>query len=368
MNDKRTKLFLHIGAGKCGSTTIQDFLARNAEKLRELGYLVPASDLTLTGTVTGDHIWFFERLIAEDAAASQEVLNRLLAIQETASGDIQRAILLSAENLSEPRGAERLFDLAARHFDIFIIMYIRRQDEYLDSAWRQWWLKTDPDLWSWVIQNHQRIGNWRASLDPWVDAFGRERVTVRLFDRDMFIGNDLQADFSAAVGIPFSELSPSGHEFNRSVNNLVAQLAASIRDVFVDIHDNDFYQMMRDTAGDRVDKRPGESVFTPDQRNAILALYADSNAWVYENFFSDSGKDGELFAFDPASKGDAQALDPIDPVIGLLARVILKQRRALAALDVRLDGLAQENSKLAECMQRLTASTVAGRDVTDEEP
>lgn len=368
MGDKRTKLFLHIGAGKCGSTTIQQFLALNAQKLRELGYLVPASDLTLTGTVTGDHIWFFERLIGGDAAASQEVLNRLLAIRETAGGDIPYTILLSAENLSEPRGAERLFDLAARHFDIFVVMYIRRQDEYLDSAWRQWWLKTHPDLWSWVIQNRQRIGNWRTSLSPWIEAFGRERVTVRLFDRSMFIGNDLLTDFSAAVGLPFSELSPFGNEFNKGVNNLVAHMAASIRDTFADIHDNDFYQMMRDAAGDRADKQPGESIFTPDQRQAILSLYADSNAWVYQNFFPNPDKSGVPFAYDPASTRGPQTLGPIDPVIGLLVRVNLKQHRALAALDVKLDALARENARLAESLQRLTASAIAGRDIADEEP
>ena len=54
-----SKVTIHIGAGKTGSSAIQLFLKENASTLAEDGILVPAENLERGGRNVGSHVWFF---------------------------------------------------------------------------------------------------------------------------------------------------------------------------------------------------------------------------------------------------------------------------------------------------------------------
>ena len=45
--------------------------------------------------------------------------------------------------------------------------------------------------------------NFEALLDRWSDAFGKDNMIVRVFDRKKMYKNDLLADFCHAIGIDF---------------------------------------------------------------------------------------------------------------------------------------------------------------------
>jgi hypothetical protein len=56
-----------------------------------------------------------------------------------------RGAVISSENLCTPLGA-KLFKGLADIFKLHVIYYVRRQDEWIESAWKQWGLKTGADI------------------------------------------------------------------------------------------------------------------------------------------------------------------------------------------------------------------------------
>lgn len=52
-------LYIHIGAGKCGSSATQTFLRQNRDVLDEAGVLVPTTKLTPDGSRFGRHVQYF---------------------------------------------------------------------------------------------------------------------------------------------------------------------------------------------------------------------------------------------------------------------------------------------------------------------
>ncbi len=78
-------------------------------------------------------------------------------------------------------------------------MYVRDPYEFATSAFLQR-LKSGSTL-----DNPRRrlpLPEYRNKLQPYIDAFGRENVDIRIFDRRRFIGGDLISDFLAAIGEP----------------------------------------------------------------------------------------------------------------------------------------------------------------------
>ncbi|TIP50347.1 MAG: hypothetical protein E5X77_06690 [Mesorhizobium sp.] len=130
------KLFIHIGASKCASTSIQTFIFENAKKLNDRGLLVADQNL-LFGSRGDNPIWFFQTLI--DRGETGEAVSRAMGVLGDRDG------VISAENLSNPIAAN-LFSEVAKRFDIHLLHVIRRQDEWLYSSWKQWHSKAGHSL------------------------------------------------------------------------------------------------------------------------------------------------------------------------------------------------------------------------------
>ena len=52
-----SRLILHIGANKTGSSAVQEFLRLNVAALRKLNYIVPDRELGTSDRVTGEHVF-----------------------------------------------------------------------------------------------------------------------------------------------------------------------------------------------------------------------------------------------------------------------------------------------------------------------
>ena len=182
-------LLVHIGCAKGGSSAIQAGLRLNQEELVRRGVAVPGTDLTSTSTVTGTHAAFFESRLQERRATPLPELADLL--DETAASANASTVVISAENLSNPNGFEAIFASLADRFDVRILLYVRRQDDFLESAWQQWDVKRGGSLLAWMIRNIRVRGDWCRVVGPWADVFGDERILTRVYDRDLLVGGDV---------------------------------------------------------------------------------------------------------------------------------------------------------------------------------
>ena len=129
-------VYLHIGYPKTGTSSIQVFLRDNAPALQSFGYFVP---LIGQGRVGGHHA-LVRTLIGLPVSPRQAVSEAAILSELSAAKD--RAVLISSEMLSGLLGdraqAQTLFGkLRGSHPRIVLIMYVRNQPQFLNSAYSQ---------------------------------------------------------------------------------------------------------------------------------------------------------------------------------------------------------------------------------------
>lgn len=280
------KLILHIGAGKTGTSSIQGFMAKHVDKIAQDGFIVPSSDLKHTGNVTGEHVWYLNKLSKHSPGSGSKVLREdLLSYLNKIQGDFH-SVILSAENLSDNLNWVDLFTKLQTLFKIEIIFYIRRQDEYLLSAWQQWYVKNDNDFWAWLLRVSGILGDWKKIIENWEDLVGMENITVRKFERKYLHNMDVISDFCQTIGLPesYSRLALNHPRNNTSFNHGVQGFVEENSNLFENSHDNGFYNFMARFAPSSM-KISKHSIITHKQRLSLIYKYQSSNEWIRKKFF-----------------------------------------------------------------------------------
>lgn len=281
------KLILHIGAGKTGTSSIQNCIGINSAELSKRGIFVPSSDLSASQKVVGQHVWYFaglRKLTINEAKSKLE--SDLKNIFKLNPG---KTILLSAENLSDRNNISALFSDLTKEIKIQIVFYVRRQDDYLLSAWQQWFAKADSDLWAWIIRNAGVIANWKDVIDDWMRVVPKENIKVRVYDRKMLVGNDVVLDFLEVLKISTEGINlEKGINQNPSFNLGILDFVEKNSNLFQGAHDNEFYSFLAKYSPSSK-KISRHSPITFKQRMAILSKYQNSNDWILKSFF-DNGR------------------------------------------------------------------------------
>ncbi|HEX3651213.1 MAG TPA: hypothetical protein VHU18_00135 [Rhizomicrobium sp.] len=226
------KLYLHIGTEKTGTTSIQHFLQANRDVLRKSNILYPVApgDQNHIGLAiaaqnerkSNSLRWIRELHTEEDVRQFREELVRNLA-GEVRALPYTTAIISSEHCSSRLRSKEEvrwLRETLAKFFDpIFVVVYVRRQDDFLVSNYstaikgggKKPLLPPDmPD----ALRHYD---HWDL-LRRWANVFGRERMICRKFERSSLKDEDIIADFLAIVGIadalPFERPPPSNESLD----------------------------------------------------------------------------------------------------------------------------------------------------------
>jgi hypothetical protein len=134
----RRTLYLHIGVHRTATTSIQRFLRVNTQALALRGILNP-DGLSRHHALAG-------RILRGEAKAVASELTAQAEASEAATGRPVRAIVLSDEDICTRTDMARMARLSD-HFEVRVILVIRRQDLWLESWYRQnvkW--QWNPDL------------------------------------------------------------------------------------------------------------------------------------------------------------------------------------------------------------------------------
>jgi len=262
----RKVLYIHIGTGKTGTSYIQQFVENNDEALRSQHNLVYLS----TGREDAKHrrLDFNARrrlenchdiVVQELKMAKQEILSSTCENHLISDEDFPG---LKAEEI------ETISELFLPEVTVRIIVYLRRQDEYLESWFGQ------------IV----KTGSYTPELlKPWEKAFGRENVIVRAYEKNQFKNYNLQEDFISVFGIKEHQLAPIDREVNTSLSRdkilLLRKLARNNLDQLID---KDFIEALKkiDTRGD------SKYVLSKDRRQEIVKFYESSNNSVSERYLN----------------------------------------------------------------------------------
>jgi len=215
---------LHIGTGKTGTTSIQRALGQNRETLRDKGFAYPESP----GHVSHTKLAVFLQECAgagpgrmQLRAGPTSLFMKSLQEEIGALPATVHTVIFSSEHLfsraMEPGVLPQLRAMLATMFDRFrIVVYLRRQDELAISRLSTRLKAGRAPTAVFPTGERTRSGyDYAAGLGPWVEAFGQEAITARIFARSEMAGGDVVRDFLDVCGLP--ELPPAPVEANTSL-------------------------------------------------------------------------------------------------------------------------------------------------------
>ncbi|SEO24302.1 hypothetical protein SAMN04488103_11633 [Gemmobacter aquatilis] len=320
------KAVLHIGTEKTGTTTLQRFLDLNRKSLREAGILVPFSlgqtnHRLLAGIMNeDDHVDdLFRQMNLLDFAARKAAKRRWWEafVKEVRRADLPRTVISSEHlqsRLLKETEIRRLQDHLSELFDeIRICIYLRSP------------AATAISLYSTAVKHGSTTGklpppntpyfrsviDHAATLRRWMAVFGKDNITVRLFDRQDFVNGDLIDDFMAACDLPASATQRPARE-NESLSALGIELLRRInRDIPVYLTDGTVNTGRSQMSAffERHFSDGRRYIAEAETVAAYEHAFAESVEWVRQHFFPDRD---QLFAPTPRDPATGEKLDNQD--------------------------------------------------------
>jgi tetratricopeptide (TPR) repeat protein len=365
------RAILQIGTEKTGTTSLQSFLAANRDRLRQRGFAYPrfCGEINHTGLAAYAMApGRFDPLRArygihdrEDVAPMRQRM--ALAAAAELAGD--ETVIFCNEHchsrLVRLEEVVTLRDFLRVFFDrIDIAIYLRRQDQVAVSLYSTR-LKsggTGSDVLP-RTNGEDHYFNYDRSLRLWEEAFGQDRVTVRLFDRADLVRGSVVADFLQTwnIGAPedFAEtpnqnesVSPEAQEFLRRINaHLKAPEGLALETIL-------------GPASSRLARHFPGSGAKPDRASAIAFydMYRPSNEAIRARHFPDRDR---LFSDDFSSYPEEPALQQtsLDDFGRIAARLLtemtLENRRLeaeIAIRDARMHWGRKEDGAADRALQR----------------
>ena len=312
------RVILHIGAGKSGSSAIQSFLRENVGALKDRGIVVPAQDLTLRPRISGHSVFALQKFFEKRGEGLFKQLDGLMG----KIGDAR--LLISAENMSNAQN-QRFFAEFCERYPTKVVFYIRRQDDFLASAWQQWHSKVRSDLDGWLDDALESYGHWLRTIRRWERIVGVGNVVPRIFERQSLPGGDVIRDFIDVLALdPTGLIIPTG-DVNPSYSNLLTAAVAGRRDLFEGPHDDAFYRFVASLSPNGSSHGSGSgdgsfSLLSRAQRERIMTHYAEENETIRRRFFR---KQNTLFTpIDHARYRYIDEHDPRDAQIAMLLDIV----------------------------------------------
>ncbi len=294
-------LFLHIGAQKTGTTSIQMFLSQNQAALRQHGFVYPDPGKVRIGLDDHNHGHLPLSLVGywRDPGyqlSRKEAWGDLRSLYFESEGHL----LISTELLFTPQIVPhlRFIKRMLRGIDVKVIVYLRRQDIFVQSVYKQR-LKSDERRGfkqAWERGDYRHLLDFHSILDRWQRYIGIENIIVRPYERGQLAKGDVLEDFLHIVGADGIEglRKPSRHK-NSTMNRNVLEISRALNNM--GIHGAEVYSFKLWLNEILAEGEPrnfvDHSVISPQKRLAILQNYKSGNEKLARNFLG--RPDGQLF-------------------------------------------------------------------------
>lgn len=304
------KFLFHVGAGKTGSSAIQNAFAKNRALLQARGYFIPLEDFTSSGKNLGQHIWWFANLNKlDEREISASLTSAISAAVTSAKKNRCHTIIISAENLSNRLAWSQSLIEVLKEYETSACIYIRRQDDFLLSAWQQWGVKVGDELDEWLYRKVGLMGDWSVPIKQWQTITGNN-LKVRVYQKNRLHNGNVVDDFFNLLGEDISGFNRPEAIVNSSFNTAVEELVLTAPDVFDGAHDNHFYNMLNKYCTSAHRKTSGESRLTGAQRRSIISRYEKSNNWIKSRYCPEL--EGPLFDIPKDSEYDVLTASEIE--------------------------------------------------------
>lgn len=286
------ELFIHIGAGKTGTTALQFFFTLNKQLLRHHGITYP-----IRGSIQAQHR-LAQSMIVNDENSFRLIKN-LKTYQEewktTFKGIDSEKVLISSEYFEGMKDSliEKIRELS-QNYHVKVIIYLRRQDEMILSRYNQNVKGPVSEKRHFVefknesIQKTRGWLNYSRNINRWAKVFGKQNIIIRVYEKEQFYQHNIFSDFLFSVfGLELSDefilpacdpntrLHPIALEYRRLINNLPlsVQQKGSTLQPLKEIS-AEFYSEGRE-------ERP---LLSPNERFDIIDKYSEENGFIAQEY------------------------------------------------------------------------------------
>jgi tetratricopeptide (TPR) repeat protein len=351
-------LFLHVGAHKTGSTSIQQsfFESRAALKRHGVAYFDYAANHSaaiywlFSERRNRYHVTLKMKLSKHDLEQKIEEIDR--GLKSFMRDRTSPKKVISGEDISALSDEEikRLKDYLdeASSCEKKVIIYVRNFYEFLDSTVQEL-VKNGASLASIEAalagRGNSVVPRYGYRIRKFQNHFGPENVDIRVFDRRLFKSGDLLADFCDAIGAP---------DLFRDLKNVSANTSISAESVQIMNKYNELFPLQVGDGYNAARTEKVKSYFAitegakfrvadPKLLAAYDRLIADDAAFIRQTLDQDlaaSVLERRGRAVEGAGK-EVGSID-IDLAFRAVGRMLLDLDSSEKALDVALNGLPKE--------------------------
>ena len=223
-------LYLHIGTPKTATTSIQMFCVDNEPVLKKLGYSYPILSYKFPKVEKRRNGHFLIGCIknadgTQNTEKNEEMFQKGIQMLHETFEKTDNIILSDEKLWNVSKGPRFIFwnklqeDAEQFGYQVKVIVYLRRQDEYANS-WlaqqiKEGWGNFRTTKWKNFWKSPKEVAlDYYAILEKISAVVGKENIIVRIFERDKFGGknHDIYSDFMEAVGIEYNDEFQIIHE------------------------------------------------------------------------------------------------------------------------------------------------------------
>ena len=231
--------------------------------------------------------------------------------------------------------AQNLFEITKElNLDIKIIVFLRRQDEFMESMYTQSiHLGASHSFEEFLSEYEEGVFDWYRLVESYAQIFGKANVYVKRYHKDFLPENDsLLHQMGEVLGSPLLKQFKGTNPRNRGLSRDALEITRITNNYLIK---EDQY-LLRNIFQDTNAKQPFESYayFTQSDRVAFLKPYSESNARIAREYMNIQD---ELFPVPAPSEEDS------DIYPGLTVEALaLNLSRGLVTLNKRLTGLERD--------------------------
>lgn len=284
-------VYIHIGSPKTGTSALQLFWEKNRAQLKSQKIIFPPTKFENT------HHYLAFALHKQAGKKEPFFPSDLKSIKDEYDdlniSDKKYSYIISSEGLFniKKESIATLKNLIPIDFNIKIIVYLRRQDQFIESHCIQ-------DIKNCVtekIDKSRYILFYSKIIKPWEEVFGKENIIVKPYERSRFVQGDICIDFQNTI-------------LNRNTDNYVyinedINQSLSTQDLSFQIYINSLpisynkksriaHFLTNSTNRSSVSESNGKNIhkvhlISLEERKKIIKIYEEDNLLVANRYLPD---------------------------------------------------------------------------------
>ena len=301
-------LYLHIGTPKTATSSIQKFLTDNSENLEKKGYCFPPSQYTYPKVNPRRNGHFLIAKVRDENGKKdvekeqwywdegmKQVREKFEKFDQVILSDESIWYCLSYRKKSVLRDMQK--EAEKDHFQIKVIVYLRRQDDFLLSRWNQFIKQnmsyvaklTCDEYFNEGYKKEEKLFEYDRKLDEIAEVIGKENLIVRRFEPKVWHNGSIIYDFMHEIGLDANDgFCPLEETVNLRIGKNETEMKRLIN-LNPDFSPKEIAYMgnfLKDISKDDQEKVP-TAMLSKEEVQQFLAKYEAGNKRVEEEYIGD---------------------------------------------------------------------------------